>query len=81
MVIDFDEAQSALASVTREFHDADLKTHKGLAGRNPTAEALARYIFERLDNRGYATVCGVEVREAPGCAAAYQRFPFTVDAE
>ena len=80
MVISFDEAQSALASVTKDFQPADLNAYEGLAGRNPTAEVIARYIFERLTNRGYSTVCRVEVREAPGCAATYERSPLPADA-
>jgi hypothetical protein len=44
-----------------------------LAGLNPTAEQVARRIFEELAARlgPAAPLAGVYVREAPGCTAGY----------
>lgn len=71
MVVDFSKAQSALRSVLAGLDHADLNSHKGLAGKNPTAEVVARYVFDRVSERGPSVLRRIEVTEAPGCVATY----------
>ncbi len=72
MVVDFHDARSALQSVTAKLHHTDLNAHAGLGGRNPTAEVVARYIFERVAELGLSTIQRIETTEEPGCVACYQ---------
>lgn len=72
MVVDFQDAQSALQSVTAKLHHTDLNEHDGLGGCNPTAEVVARYIFERLHELSLPMIQRVETTEAPGCVACYE---------
>ena len=74
MVVDFGEAKDALRDVLSRLHDADLNSLNGLSGKNPTAEVLARYVFDEVRSLGGAlsTIRRVEVVEAPGCVAAYE---------
>lgn len=81
MVIDFDKARSAVQSVVAKLHHGDLNNHEGLAGRNPTAEVVARYIFERLTELRLATIRRVEVTEAPGCLASYEPYSSNANTE
>jgi len=71
MVVDFSKARSALQSVLARLDHADLNSHEGLAGKNPTAEVVARYIFDRMAEPGLSVPRRIEVTEAPGCVAAY----------
>lgn len=73
MVIDFCTAQDALAMVTSGLAGQNLNELDDFRGRMPTAEVVARYFFDRLASRGLKTLYRVEVTEAPGCVAAYQR--------
>ncbi len=72
MVADFDLAQTRLDVVLGELNGADLNNFPALFGRNPTAEVVARHVFDRLRRGGLDGVHRVEVTEAPGCVAAYQ---------
>ena len=72
MVIDFDRARSSLESVLAGLHQTDLNHHRGLAGRNPTAEVVARYVFEQLRTLGLSTLRRIDVTEAPGCVAGFE---------
>jgi 6-pyruvoyltetrahydropterin/6-carboxytetrahydropterin synthase len=80
MVIDFQDAKVALDSIVRDLHHTNLNDHDGLAGRNPTAEVIARYVFERLVEMGLLSTSRVEVTEAPGCVAAFSRTRLGADA-
>ncbi len=72
MVVDFDIAQSALEDVVADLRYADLCEHAPFAGLNPTAENVARYIFDRIRATGLASISRVDVTEAAGCTAAYE---------
>ena len=72
MVADFEGIQRTLAQVLLGFQHADLNTCAAFAGVNPTAEVLAKFIFERLGECGLADLRRVEVTEAPGCVASYE---------
>lgn len=72
MVIDFSEAQAALRSAVRELENTDLNAHPSLRGANPTAEVVAKHIFDRVFAAGLSTLYRVEVTEAPGCVAIFE---------
>lgn len=72
MVADFVAVERALRHVLDELHHADLNRHAWFAGVNPTAEHVARVLFEHLSSAVWRDkLRGVRVREAPGCTAAY----------
>jgi len=72
MVVDFCEARSTLEQVVADFHHADLNSLACFENRGPTAEVVARAIYDRLRERGFKALREVEVAEAPGCLAAYR---------
>lgn len=71
MVVDFSKAQSALRSVLAGLDQANLNGHEGIAGKNPTAEVVARYVFDRVSETDPSVLRRIEVTEAPGCVATY----------
>lgn len=73
MVIDFGEAQAALRSAVIELENTDLNSHPALCGANPTAETVAKHLFDHILAAGLSTLSRVEVTEAPGCVAIYER--------
>ena len=72
MVIDFHDAESSLKAVLAQLHHTDLNSHQAFAGALPTAEIVAKYVFDQLRASGLAAVCRIEVAEAPGCIAIYE---------
>jgi 6-pyruvoyltetrahydropterin/6-carboxytetrahydropterin synthase len=75
LLVDFDVVKAALDAVLAPLRGADLNHAPALDGLNPTAEFVARTIFEDLFEK-----CGrderlfsVTVTEAPGCSACYRR--------
>jgi 6-pyruvoyltetrahydropterin/6-carboxytetrahydropterin synthase len=72
MVVDFHRAQEVLRGVLAPLHLSDLNTAPLLAGRNPTAEIVARQIYASLTAAGLP-VWSVGVTEAPGCVARFGR--------
>jgi len=46
MVADFEEVHAALRTVLLPLEHADLNAFAGLAGKNPTAEVVARFVFD-----------------------------------
>ena len=75
MVVDFCAAQKALGSILAPLQDADLNVHPAFSGRSPTAEVVARWVFDQLTDCGVGPVWRVEVTEAPGCAASFGQTP------
>jgi len=73
MVIDFGEAQSALRTAVNELENTDLNAHPALRGANPTAEVVAKHLFERVFAAGFPMLHRIEVTEAPGCVAIFER--------
>lgn len=75
MLIDFEVAARGLEEVLADLNHTNLNTVSALADRNPSAEAVARMIFNALRGRlgPQAPLAAVEVEEAPGCVAAYSR--------
>lgn len=72
MVVDFHEAQSALNAIVEPFEHSNLNEHAVFGDRHPTAEVVARHLFDELRAKGLTAVSRVEVVEAPGCVAAYE---------
>jgi 6-pyruvoyltetrahydropterin/6-carboxytetrahydropterin synthase len=73
MVVDFCQAKEALDSVLQAWHHRNLNEEPAFAGTTPTAERVARHIFEQLVDAGFRQTQRVEVTEAPGCRAMYER--------
>src|SRR5687768_15596368 len=78
VVIDFEVLKKALAAIGAEFHYKDMNEHPGLRHQSPSAEVVARYIFQEL-RRALGAEGGVlrrvRVWEAPGCSATYSESP------
>ncbi|MCK4658962.1 MAG: 6-carboxytetrahydropterin synthase [Phycisphaerae bacterium] len=75
LLIDFEAAKSDLHHVLREFEGADLNHCPAMQGLNPTAEHVARVIFDAILRKrdGDERLYRVMVTEAPGCTAGYGR--------
>ncbi len=74
MGLDFLEVKNALDQVLAPLDHADLNALPDLAGVSPTAEVLARFIYQALSTRlngPGAHVAKVVVQETKGCGAAY----------
>ena len=75
MLVDFRDLKSDLDEVTAPFDQADLNRSPVMQGLNPTAEHVAKVIFETMSRRrhGDKRFHSVRVMEAPGCTAVYGR--------
>lgn len=74
VVIDFEVLKKAMAEIGATFHYKDMNEHPAFRSQSPSAEAVARHIFEELRRRLGAYGHGlrrVRVWEAPGCSATY----------
>ena len=71
-VIDFEVAKAALGSVLTELNGTNLNENEAIEGVCPSAELVARYVFQRLRGRGLARLRRIEVTEAPGCVASFE---------
>ena len=72
MVLDFADAQAALRTVVEPLRYGDLNSFEPFSEMNPTAEVVAKFIFDGLVRLGFDTLRRVEVTEAPDCVAAYE---------
>ncbi|MCP4247734.1 MAG: 6-carboxytetrahydropterin synthase [bacterium] len=75
MLVDFDRVAAALNKMVGRLNGCDLHDQPEFVGVNPSAEHVARVVFEALTgvvDRGelLESVC---VEEAPGCTATYSR--------
>ena len=73
MVIDFAEAKNVLKQVVQQLDYCDLNELPVLRGKNPTTEVVAEWIFHRIGELGVTCIGRVEVTEAPGCTAIFER--------
>ncbi len=73
ILVDFTAAEKALRQVLVPLQNAVLNGSPFMAGLNPTAELVAKRIFQRLaEAMGHpGALAAVYVREAPGCVAGY----------
>ena len=75
LAVDFLAARKALKAIAKEFDYKYINEHPAFAGRNTSAENLARYFAERLGSSsdiGKASVVEVTVWEGPENRAAYR---------
>jgi 6-pyruvoyltetrahydropterin/6-carboxytetrahydropterin synthase len=75
LAVDFVAAKRALESIARELDYTYMNEHPAFAGRNTSAENLARHFAERLDTSGAlgrARVAEVTVWEGPENRATYR---------
>ena len=75
LAVDFIEAKRALDAIAKEFDYSYINEHPAFAGRNTSAENLARYFAERLvasGTLGGSRVAEVTVWEGPENRAAYR---------
>ena len=73
LLVDFVQAKHDLDSVLNKLDGTNLNTNPVLDGRNPTAELVARFVYDDLRrclDRPDNVVC-VVVEETPGCRACY----------
>ncbi len=74
MLIDFRKIKTSVRGVLRELDHQDLNCLPAFARINPTAENLARYIYDALSKRLRRQACCVHrvwVSESPGTSACY----------
>jgi 6-pyruvoyltetrahydropterin/6-carboxytetrahydropterin synthase len=75
LAVDFVAAKKALDAIAKEFDYTYINEHPAFAGRNTSAENLARYFAERIEASGalgWARVAEVVVWEGPDNRAAYR---------
>lgn len=75
MVIDFADARRVLKQVVEQLDYTDLNEAAPFRGKNPTTEVVAEWIFQRVVELGVNSVVRIELTEAPGCTAVYERGP------
>ncbi len=74
LAVDFHTAKKALDSIAAEFDYKYINEHPAFAGRNTSAENLARYFAERLETSGvlgWTRVAEVTVWEGPENRATF----------
>jgi 6-pyruvoyltetrahydropterin/6-carboxytetrahydropterin synthase len=75
LAVDFVPAKTALETIAKEFDYTYINEHPAFAGRNTSAENLARHFAERLQSSpalGRARVAEVTVWEGPENRATYR---------
>lgn len=75
LVIDFELFRSMLDNITAEFDNVRLNEIDYFRRNNPSAENVAKYVYERLSASLPASVKleAVTVVEKPGCSANYRK--------
>ncbi|MBN2432779.1 MAG: 7-cyano-7-deazaguanine synthase QueC [Acidobacteria bacterium] len=76
MALDFKDLRSMVSEALEELDHTVLNEVSVFQEVNPSAENLARYIYEELQNRLHATLCRIHqvtVHESPGCTAGYRQ--------
>lgn len=72
MVADFEAVLRALQSVLSQWQHRDLNEHADFATMSPTAETVAKVVFEKLRASGLQDLVRVRITERPGCIAEYE---------
>lgn len=74
VLVDFVAAKRRLETVIGELHHTDLNDNPYMLGLNPSAEHVAKVIFDamREDDALGGHLDRVTVTEAPGCTATYR---------
>jgi 6-pyruvoyltetrahydropterin/6-carboxytetrahydropterin synthase len=77
MLVDFKKLKEILKGITEEFDHTFLNEHEAFNGKNPTAENIARYIYQvyaeklRAENPS-VRLSDVRVWESPGSSVTYR---------
>ena len=74
LAVDFVAAKAALAAIAKELDYRYVNEHPDFAGRNTSAENIARWFAERLDGSGvlgWTRIAEVTVWEGPENRATY----------
>lgn len=74
VVVDFEVLERAVGDVVSRFHYRDLNADPAFTDRSPSAEAVARHLFDEVRKAMGAEgrlLRRVRVWEAPGCSATY----------
>jgi 6-pyruvoyltetrahydropterin/6-carboxytetrahydropterin synthase len=72
---DIGRLQEAVQQVVSALHYRDLDEHKGLAGKNSTAEVVAHYLWTEIASRVHSegvTALMVRLWESPQAYASYE---------
>jgi 6-pyruvoyltetrahydropterin/6-carboxytetrahydropterin synthase len=77
LAVDFVSANNALGAIAKEFDYKYINEHSSFAGRNTSAENLARYFAERLEAWGRAA--GAQVAEVTVWEGPENRATFSPD--
>jgi 6-pyruvoyltetrahydropterin/6-carboxytetrahydropterin synthase len=75
VLVDFVEVEAALRTIIGRYHHQHLNDLEEFRERNPSAENVARIIFDCLAAAGPfgESLVSTKVWEAPGCAGGYSR--------
>jgi 6-pyruvoyltetrahydropterin/6-carboxytetrahydropterin synthase len=74
-VMNFEDLKELLEEITAEFENKSLNEHNYFRQNNPSAEQVAKYIYDKLAAVLPAEVKleFIEVQEQPGCRAKYHQ--------
>jgi 6-pyruvoyltetrahydropterin/6-carboxytetrahydropterin synthase len=75
LVVDFDDLKAKIEGVISPFNGARLEELSCFQGVNTSAENVAKYIYDKIEQLlpSHVKPRYVEVAEAPGCRAKYSR--------
>ena len=75
VVMNFQKLKQMLDDIVSNFHNATLDKLRYFQQNNPSAENVAKYIFEKLDNKlpKGLKLENVKVVEEPGCWAKFNK--------
>ena len=75
LLVDFLMAEARLNDVIKRFQHTNLGENSVMRGLNPTAEHVARVIYDCMaqDDRLEPALSRVSITEAPGCTATFCR--------
>jgi 6-pyruvoyltetrahydropterin/6-carboxytetrahydropterin synthase len=73
LVMDFRRLKAMLDDITADFDDRELEAVEYFRQNNPSAEAVAKYIYEKLEPKlpGNVNLEGIRVIEEQGCSAKF----------
>lgn len=75
MVIDFCRLEEMLESIISKFDNTLLDETEYFARNNPSAENVAKYIYEKIESQlpEKVSLDNITVSENPGCSATFER--------
>jgi 6-pyruvoyltetrahydropterin/6-carboxytetrahydropterin synthase len=75
LVMDFIQLQVMVKEITSRFTDDQLGSIDYFQRNNPSAENVAKYIFEQLEPKlpGRVKLQSIKVVEEPGCSAKFSK--------